>query len=58
MNIRNNDIHHRCRRDSPSWEIVVPCRTKHGARRSGMVSRALRARTWALVSVSHSSPRT
>lgn len=41
MNIRNNDIHHRCRRDRPSWEIVVPCRTKHSARRSGMVSCAL-----------------
>lgn len=51
MNIRNNDIHHCCRRDSPSWEIVVPCRTKHSARRSGMMSRALRARTRALVSV-------
>lgn len=54
MNTRNNNIHHCCRRDSPSWEIVVPCCTKPSARRSGMMSRALRARTWALVSVQHS----
>lgn len=40
INNRNNDIHHCCRRDSPILEIVVPCSTKHSARRSGMMSRA------------------